>query len=66
VVQAVARSRGLPRYSFASMAKRITPNALHALTDALATIFWFKSDLRFLSGRGYSRSRAGGISGLDL
>jgi hypothetical protein len=28
------------------MAQRISPNALQALTDSLATVFWFKSDLR--------------------
>lgn len=28
------------------MAQRISPNALQALTDALATIVWYKSDLR--------------------
>jgi hypothetical protein len=28
------------------MAQRISPNALQALTDALATMFWYKSDLR--------------------
>jgi hypothetical protein len=28
------------------MAKRISPNALQALTDALATIVWYKNDLR--------------------
>lgn len=28
------------------MAQRISPNALQALTDSLATVFWFKGDLR--------------------
>lgn len=28
------------------MASRISPNALQALTDALATMFWYKADLR--------------------
>jgi hypothetical protein len=28
------------------MAQRTSPNALHALMDALATAFWYKRDLR--------------------
>ncbi len=28
------------------MAKRISPAAIHALKEALSTVYWYKSDLR--------------------
>ena len=28
------------------MTKRISPGAIHALKEALATVYWYKSDLK--------------------